>query len=68
MPNTARGTGRLRVPALLGVSARRLLLYGGEAKGIDGLLDPARKEGGHTVGGSLTDSERQAIAEHLRAI
>jgi mono/diheme cytochrome c family protein len=67
-PNTARGTGSLRVPSLLGVSARRLLLYAGEAKGIDGLLDPARTEGGHTVGASLTDVERRAIAEYLRAI
>jgi mono/diheme cytochrome c family protein len=68
MPNTARGTGKVRTPSLLGVSARRLLLYGGEAHGIDGLLDPARREGGHLVGASLTDSERHAIADYLRAL
>jgi mono/diheme cytochrome c family protein len=67
-PNIARGTGGLRVPSLFGVSARRLLLYGGDAKGIDGLLDPARQEGGHPVGQSLTDGERQVIAAYLRAI
>lgn len=67
MPNTARVTGRLRVPSLLGVSARRLLLYGGEAKGLDELLDPRRSEGGHSFGGSLTDAERGAIVDYLRA-
>jgi hypothetical protein len=68
MPLTARGTGKLRTPALLGVSARRLLLYGGEADGIDGLLDPARSKGGHTVAGQLSTDERQAIAAYLRAL
>lgn len=67
MPNTARGTGKVRTPSLLGVSARSLFLYGGEANGIDGLLDPARKSGGHTVGASLTEHERQTIAAYLRS-
>jgi mono/diheme cytochrome c family protein len=68
MPNTARGTGKVRVPSLLGVSARRRLLYGGEANGIDDLLDPARKLGGHTMGNSLTGDERQAIAAYLKSL
>jgi hypothetical protein len=68
MPNTARGTGKVRTPSLLGVSDRRLLLYGGDADGIDGLLDPARKTGGHPVGASLTESERQTIAAYLRSL
>jgi hypothetical protein len=68
MPTTARATGMLRVPALLGVSARRWLLYGGEADGIDGLLDPARTRGGHTVAGRLSADEHQAIADYLRAL
>jgi hypothetical protein len=68
MPNSARGTGKVRTPSLLGVSARRLLLYGGEAKGINGLLDPDRKQGGHTVGASLDDDERRTITDYLRAL
>jgi mono/diheme cytochrome c family protein len=68
MPNTARGTGKVRTPSLLGVSGRRRLLYGGEADGIDGLLDPARTRGGHSVGASLTRDEREAIAAYLRAL
>jgi mono/diheme cytochrome c family protein len=68
MPTTARGTGKLRVPALLGVADRDRLLYGGEADGIDGLLDSARTNGGHTVGAVLDASERQAIAAYLRAL
>jgi hypothetical protein len=66
-PGTARGTGTVRPPSLLGVSARRRLLYGGEADGIDGLLDPARQQGGHTLNG-MAASERQAIAAYLRAL
>lgn len=68
MPNTARGTGKVRAPSLLGVSARRLLLYGGEADGITGLLDPARTSGGHTVGATLTEHERQDLAAYLRSL
>jgi mono/diheme cytochrome c family protein len=68
MPNTARGTGKVRTPSLLGVSARRLLLYGGEAQGIDSLLDPARKRGGHTIGAALADDERQAIGAYLKSL
>jgi mono/diheme cytochrome c family protein len=68
MPITARATGKLRVPALLGVSARRWLLYGGEADGIDGLLDPTRSRGGHAMAARLNADQRQAIAEYLRAL
>jgi hypothetical protein len=68
MPNTARGTGMLRVPSLLGVADRRLLLYGGEAKGIDALLAPDRVDGGHAVGAALTSDEREAIASYLRSL
>jgi hypothetical protein len=50
------------------VSARRWLLYGGEAEGIDGLLDPSRQRGGHDLGGRLNDDERHAIADYLKAL
>jgi mono/diheme cytochrome c family protein len=68
MPTTARGTGRLRTPALLGVSGRRWLLYGGEADGIEGLLDPARTSGGHVMGSRLEAAEREAITSYLRSL
>jgi mono/diheme cytochrome c family protein len=68
VPNSARGTGTVRTPSLLGVSARRWLLYGGEAQGIDGLLDPDRKQGGHYVGGELDETQRRAIAEYLKTL
>jgi hypothetical protein len=68
MPSSARGTGRLRTPSLLGVSARRLLLYGGEALGIDGLLDPRRTRGGHTMASRLDDDERKTIADYLKGL
>jgi mono/diheme cytochrome c family protein len=68
MPSSARGTGRLRTPSLLGVSARRWLLYGGEAEGIDGLLDPGRTRGGHTFARGLDAAERKAIADYLKAL
>jgi hypothetical protein len=68
MPSSARGTGRLRTPSLLGVAARRLLLFGGEAEGIDGLLDPGRARGGHYFSAGLAADERSAIAEYLRAL
>jgi mono/diheme cytochrome c family protein len=68
MPNTSRGTGKIRVPSLLGVSARRLLLYGGQAHGIDEFLNPDRQQGGHAVGATLTDGERREIATYLKSL
>ncbi len=68
MPNTARGTGLVRIPSLLGVSDRSLLLYGGEAKGIDDLMAPARREGGHAFSASLSIQEREEISTYLRSL
>jgi mono/diheme cytochrome c family protein len=65
MGGAARGTGKVRIPSLLGVSDRKRLLFGGEAAGIDGLLDPGRQEGGHFVGASLSAGERSAIRDYL---
>jgi hypothetical protein len=67
-PGSARVAGRLRTPSLLGVSARHWLLYGGEAEGIEGLLDPRRIRGGHYMAGRLDDDERKAIADYLKAL
>jgi mono/diheme cytochrome c family protein len=68
MPSASRGTGKLRTPSLLGVSSRRYLLYGGEASGIEGLLDPGRRHGGHYVGNDMSDRDRIAIADYLRSL
>jgi hypothetical protein len=68
MPSTARGTGKVQTISLLGVSRRTRLLYGGEAHGIDELLDPNRKAGGHYVGRKLDDAERRAIQGYLEGL
>jgi mono/diheme cytochrome c family protein len=68
MRNAARGTGKMRPPSLLGVSDRKRLLFGGEADGIDGLLDPNRSKGGHYVGKRLDDAERRAIKGYLESL
>jgi hypothetical protein len=67
-PSAVGATARLRTPSLLGVSARRWLLYGGEAEGIDGLLDPRRTRGGHFMTGRLDDDERKAVADFLESL
>lgn len=66
MPNTARGTGRVRIPRC--IRARGPLLYGGEASGIDDLLGPTRSKGGHSTAASLTRDERDAIAAYRRSL
>jgi len=68
MPSAARGTGEMQTVSLLGVSDRQRLLYGGEAEGVDGLLDPNRTQGGHYVGKKLSEAERRALKEYLEAL
>lgn len=68
MPSTARGTGNVRTPSLWGVSGRALLLYGGDAKNFDALLDPERKTGGHYQGKHLSNAERTILKEYLRTL
>ena len=68
MRNFARGTGNLQAISLLGVADRKLMLYGGEVKSIDELLDPNRNVGGHYVGRSLTADERAALRDYLEKL
>jgi hypothetical protein len=68
MPSSARGTGTLQTSSLLGVSARKRLLYGGEAHGLVEFLDPSRTSGGHYVGRNLTNAERQSILAYLESL
>jgi hypothetical protein len=68
MPSAARGTGKVQTISLLGVSARQRLLYGGEARGVDELLDPKRCAGGHYVGRTLSVAERSAIRGYLEGL
>ena len=68
MPSAARGTGTVQTISLLGVSSRKRLLYGGEARSFDELLDPNRTVGGHYVGKLLTDTERLAVKGYLESL
>lgn len=68
MPSAARGTGTVQTTSLLGVSDRKRLLFGGEAWGLDALLDPNRKVGGHYVGRQLSAVERNAIKGYLEGL
>ncbi len=68
MPSAARGTGRVQTTSLLGVPDRTRLLFGGEAQGLEQLLDPNREAGGHYVGRKLSDAERRAIKGYLEGL
>jgi cytochrome c5 len=63
----ARGTGAYRVPSLRGVGARERLLHDASVTDIGALLDPARA-GWHRVGWGLTDDDRAALTDFLRAL
>ena len=68
MESAARGTGMVQSTSLRGVSDRELLLFGGDAVGLAGLLDPARKTGGHPFGQALSPAERQALCGYLSGL
>jgi mono/diheme cytochrome c family protein len=68
MPSAARGTGTLQTVSLRGVSDRRLLLFGGQAAGLDALLGPDRKTGGHYFGQGLGPAERPALVDYVNAL
>lgn len=61
-----RGTGRYRVPSLLGVGDRRALFHDGSAADLDavlGLSESAHE--GHRFGWERTEEERAHIAAYL---
>jgi len=68
MPSAARGTGSLQSTSLRGLADRRLLLFGGYATGIDELLAPERKTGGHYFGQDLDAADRQALEDYLHQL
>lgn len=68
MPSEARGTGKVQVTSLLGVSARRRLLYDGTAHDFSQLLDPDRQQGGHFVGRALSDRDRHRLVTYLQSL
>lgn len=45
-----RGTGKWRVPTLLGVALRQTLLHDGSLTSVEALMDPARTQPGYTGG------------------
>lgn len=61
-----RGTGKYRVPSLVGVGDRTPLLHDGSVEDLTGLLDPARS-GGHAFTVGINDTDRAALREFLDA-
>lgn len=68
MASEARGTGKVQVTSLLGVSARQRLLYDGTAHDFQQLLDPNRQTGGHYVGKGLSDRDRHSLVAYLQTL
>ena len=60
-----RGTGRYRVPPLLGVGFRRRLFHDGSVTTIADVLDPKRAAPGHPWDATLPAETRAAIATYL---
>jgi len=65
--STERGTGRWRVPSLVGVAARGAFLHDGSATTLDAVLDPQRR-GGHRFGLALDAGTRADLAAYLRSL
>jgi hypothetical protein len=62
-----RGTGRWRVPSLVGVAARGALLHDGSAVTLEAVLDP-RRPGGHRFGLGLDADTRADLVAYLRTL
>ncbi len=62
-----RGTGRWRVPSLVGVAARGSLLHDGSATTLEAVLDP-RRLGGHRFGLGLDADTRADLVAYLRTL
>jgi hypothetical protein len=66
--SSERGTGMYRVPSLHRVGDRRRMFASGQVEDLDDLLSPTRKAVGHRYGLSLSDADRAALLEYLRAL
>lgn len=76
-----RGTGKYRIPSLVGVQDRRLLFHDGALSTLEDLLDPSRMKPdfqrgmrgpgavlGHPFGLSLSAEDRAALLAYLRTL
>ena len=63
-----RGTGNYRVPSLLGVADRALLLHDASVHSLADLLDPARTTPGHRFGTDLSATDRADLVAYLSTL
>ncbi|HEY4179041.1 MAG TPA: c-type cytochrome [Kofleriaceae bacterium] len=63
-----RGTGKYRVPTLLGVAAGAPYLHDGSVRSLDELLSPTRTIRGHRAGTNLDADDRAALIAHLQTL
>jgi len=63
-----RGTGKYRVPSLLGVRDGAPYLHHGVVRSLAELLSPDRKEPGHVAGTQLASSDRDALIAYLETL
>ena len=63
-----RGTGNYRVPSLRGVGDRSPLFASGSLPNLEALLNPARATPGHRFGLALSDADRSALLDFLKAL
>ena len=60
-----RGTGKYRVPSLLGVADGAPYLHDGSVRSLDELLSPARTAPGHPAGTTLSEADRASLIAFL---
>lgn len=63
-----RGTGKYRVPALLGVRDGAPYLHDGTVASLDELLSPTRAAPGHRAGTTLSADDRAALIAYLASL
>jgi mono/diheme cytochrome c family protein len=63
-----RGTGKYRVPALLGVRDGAPYLHDGSVGSLTELLSPARSAPGHLAGTNLAPDDRDALIAFLQTL
>ncbi|HEY5924920.1 MAG TPA: cytochrome c [Kofleriaceae bacterium] len=63
-----RGTGKYRVPTLLGVRDGAPYLHHGAVSSLAELLSPSRREPGHPAGTGLAPADRDALIAFLQTL
>jgi hypothetical protein len=63
-----RGTGGYKAPSLRRLAGRTPLLHDASVPDLETLLDPARRQGGHTFTGGLSVEEVDVLIDFLRTL